>query len=128
MNIYVGNLSPSTTQEAIRKLFKQYGEVNSVNIITALYSGESRGFGFVGMDDKGAREAIVALNTKEVDGHSIKVSSYINGMAVRQVSEVIGKSIPRKRDPRLPRPILGLQTRISKGLVPFHTRRATLSS
>lgn len=105
MNIYVGKLSPSTTQEAIRKLFKQYGEVNSVNIITALYSAESRGFGFVGMDDKGAREAIVALNTKEVGGHSIKASSYINGMAVRQVGEVIGKSIPRKRDPQLPLPI-----------------------
>ncbi len=44
--IYVGNLSPHTTQEEIRNLFKQYGEVDSVDLITDRYSGESRGFGF----------------------------------------------------------------------------------
>jgi RNA recognition motif-containing protein len=74
MNIYVGNLSRSTTEEETRKLFEPYGEVDSVDLITDRFFGESRGFGFVGMGDKGAREAIVALNMKEVGGRNIKVS------------------------------------------------------
>ena len=73
-SIYVGNLSPHTTQEEIRKLFKQYGEVLSVELITDRYTGVSRGFGFVKMSDPGAREAIAALNGKEVGGQSIKVN------------------------------------------------------
>lgn len=74
MNIYVGNLSRSTTEADTRKLFEPYGEVDSVDLITDRYSGEFRGFGFVGMGDKGAREAIVALNMKEVGGRNIKVN------------------------------------------------------
>ena len=74
MNIYVGNLSRSTTEEETRKLFEPYGEVDSVDLITDRYSGEFRGFGFVGMGDKGAQEAIVALNMKEVGGRNIKVN------------------------------------------------------
>ena len=74
MNIYVGNLSRSTTEEETRKLFEPYGEVDSVDLITDRYSGEFRGFGFVGMGDKGSREAIVALNMKEVGGRNIKVN------------------------------------------------------
>ena len=74
MNIYVGNLSRSTTEEETRKLFEPYGEVDSVDLITDRYSGEFRGFGVVGMGDKGAREAIVALNMKEVGGRNIKVN------------------------------------------------------
>ena len=43
MNIYVGNLSRSTTEEETRKLFEPYGEVDSVDLITDRYSGEFRG-------------------------------------------------------------------------------------
>ena len=73
-SIYVGNLSPRTTQEEIRKLFEQHGEVDSVDLITDRYSGESRGFAFVKMNDQGAREAIAALDRKEVDGRTIRVN------------------------------------------------------
>lgn len=72
--IYVGNLSPRTTQEEIRNLFKQYGEVDSVDLITDRYCGGFRGFGFVTMNNNGAREAIAALDKKEVDGQNIKVN------------------------------------------------------
>ncbi|MGH8657752.1 MAG: RNA recognition motif domain-containing protein [Gammaproteobacteria bacterium] len=72
--IYVGNLSPRTTQEEIRNLFTQYGEVESVDLITDRYSGESRGFGFVMMNNNGAKEAMLALDKKEVHGQNIKVN------------------------------------------------------
>jgi RNA recognition motif-containing protein len=42
LNIYVGNLSRSTTEEDTRKLFEPYGEADSVDLITDRYSGESR--------------------------------------------------------------------------------------
>jgi RNA recognition motif-containing protein len=73
-NIYVGNLSLGTTQEEIRKLFEQHGEIDSVDLVTDRYSGESLGFAFVHMPDEGARGAIVGLNCKEVHGHNIKVN------------------------------------------------------
>jgi RNA recognition motif-containing protein len=72
-NIYVGNLSPSTTQEEIRQLFEQYGKVDSVDLITDRYTRAPRGFGFVKMTDEGARKAIAALNMQEVDGRTIRV-------------------------------------------------------
>lgn len=73
-NIYVGNLSPRTTQNEVRNLFTPYGEVDSVNLITDRYSGDSRGFGFVIMTDTGARQAIAGLDRKSVDGQNIKVN------------------------------------------------------
>jgi cold-inducible RNA-binding protein len=72
--IYVGNLSPRVTQEEIRKLFEQHGEVDTVDLLTDRYSGESRGFGFVTMDNNGARAAITALDKTLVDGRNIKVN------------------------------------------------------
>jgi cold-inducible RNA-binding protein len=73
-NIYVGNLSPRTTQEEVRNLFTPYGEVDSVNLITDRYSGDSRGFGFVMMTATAARQAIAGLDRKSVDGQNIKVN------------------------------------------------------
>jgi cold-inducible RNA-binding protein len=74
MKIYVGNLSPRVTQDEIRKLFEQHGEVDTVDLLTDRYSGESRGFGFVTMDNNGARAAITALDKTLVDGRNIKVN------------------------------------------------------
>jgi cold-inducible RNA-binding protein len=72
-NIYVGNLSPRTTQEEIRQLFEQYGQVDSVDFITDRYTGTRRGFGFVNMTDEGSRMAIAALDKQKVDGQTISV-------------------------------------------------------
>lgn len=52
-NIYVGNLSFQTTEDELRRLFSQYGEVQSVNLITDRFTGQSKGFGFVVMDSRG---------------------------------------------------------------------------
>lgn len=74
MSIYVGNLSPTTTEEEVRKLFAEFGTVESVNLLTDRYTGESRGFGFVKMDNKSAQAAIEALDKKSIDGRALKVS------------------------------------------------------
>lgn len=74
-NIYVGNVSYSTTQDKLKELFLAYGEVTSVNVITDRETGRPRGFAFVEMaTDEAASAAIVALNGQEVDGRTITVN------------------------------------------------------
>lgn len=51
MNIYVGNLSYEVTEEELEESFEVFGEVESVNIISDKFSGQSKGFGFVEMPD-----------------------------------------------------------------------------
>ena len=59
MNIYVGNLHFDLNEDEIKKVFEEYGEVNSTKIITDKVSGRSRGFGFVEMaNDDEAKEAV----------------------------------------------------------------------
>jgi len=65
----------SLTEEEVRNMFSEYGEVASVNIITDRYSGQSKGFGFVEMpNDAEAEEAIKALNEAEVNGRNLRVN------------------------------------------------------
>ncbi len=73
-SIYVGNLDPSTTSEEIRALFAEFGEVESVDLLTDRQTGQPRGFGFVKMADSGAEAAIAALNAKSVGGRTLKIS------------------------------------------------------
>ena len=72
-NIYVGNLPFSTNEEEVRKLFGQYGTVDSVNLITDRETGRLRGFGFVEMST-GAAEAMEALNQSEMGGRRLTVN------------------------------------------------------
>lgn len=75
MNIYVGNLSQQATEQELEELFKEFGAVSSVKIIRDMFSGESKGFAFVEMNDKAAgTKAIEANNTKEVKGKKIVVN------------------------------------------------------
>jgi len=74
-NIYVGNLSYEATEEEVRQLFAEFGDVDSVNLITDRETGRLRGFGFVEMsDDAGAKAAIEALNGKEMAGRTLTVN------------------------------------------------------
>ncbi len=73
-SIYVGNIAFSTSEDEIRNLFSQYGEVNSVKFISDRETGRFRGFGFVEMDDASAIEAVRGLNGKEVGGRALKVN------------------------------------------------------
>ena len=75
MDIYVGNLSRTTTQETLRALFEAYGTVSAVKIIMDKFTGQPRGFGFVTMPEQGEAEAaIAALDGQEVDGRAIRAN------------------------------------------------------
>ncbi len=75
MNIFVGNLNYTSTEETIRTLFETHGEVESVRIITDRYSGRSRGFGFVEMpNEEEAQAAIEALDGQEFEERALRVN------------------------------------------------------
>lgn len=73
-NIYVGNLPWSATEEEVRAAFANHGEVISVKLIEDRETGRPRGFGFVEMDDEGARKAIQAVNGTDLQGRTLKVN------------------------------------------------------
>ncbi len=75
MNIYVGNLSWSMTDQDLNDLFTPYGEVGSAKILKDKMSGRSKGFGFVEMaDEDAAKTAIANLNETEVQGRKLIVN------------------------------------------------------
>lgn len=75
MNIYVGNLSPETTEDDLRQAFEAFGQVNAATVIKDKFSGESRGFGFVEMPAKNEAEtAIAEMDGKDLNGSMIKVN------------------------------------------------------
>lgn len=75
MNIFVGNLAYSVTEEDLRSVFEKYGEVTSSNIIMDRTTGRSRGFGFVEMPDKNNAEAAIReLNLAEFQGRAMTVN------------------------------------------------------
>ena len=75
MNIFVGNLAFNTTDQDLRQLFEPYGVVDTINIITDRYTGQSRGFGFVEMaDTRAAQSAIQGLQGKVLGGRTLNVN------------------------------------------------------
>jgi len=72
--MYVSNLSSHVTDEDLRTLFNQYGEVTSAKVISDRETGRSRGFAFVEMADKAGETAMKELNGKQVEGRAISVS------------------------------------------------------
>ncbi len=75
MNIYIGNLAYTVTEDDLRDAFSEFGEVETASIINDKFSGRSKGFGFVDMpNDSEAREAIEAMNNKDLNGRTIKVN------------------------------------------------------
>ena len=75
MNIYVGNLSWSMTDDDLMNLFTEHGTVTSAKILKDKMNGRSKGFGFVEMeDDEAAKAAIAALNEVDVQGRKLIVN------------------------------------------------------
>ncbi|MDR1684900.1 MAG: RNA-binding protein [Desulfovibrio sp.] len=88
-SLYVGNLPWSATEEGIRGLFAEHGNVVSVKLISDRETGRARGFGFVEMDDADAPGAVQALNGAAYEGRNLRVN----------------EAQPREaRPPRQPRP------------------------
>ena len=75
MNIYVGNLSWSMTDDDLMNLFTEHGSVTSAKILKDKMNGRSKGFGFVEMeDDEAAKAAIASLNEVEIQGRKLIVN------------------------------------------------------
>ena len=75
MNIYVGNLAYTLTEDELRDAFSEFGEVANVNLIIDRYTGKSKGFAFVDMpNDKEALDAIDQLNDVDLKGRNMKVN------------------------------------------------------
>lgn len=72
--IYVGNLSYDEDNASLARMFQDFGEVKSAEIVLYRKSGKSRGFGFIEMNEIEANLAIEALNGKEVNGRTLKVN------------------------------------------------------
>lgn len=72
--LYVGNLSYDTTEDGLRELFAEVGEVASVSIVTDRDTNRSKGFAFVEMgSDEAARTAMSTLDGRELDGRNIRI-------------------------------------------------------
>lgn len=71
--LYVGNLPYEIDNNGLEELFAEYGTVESATIIMDRATGRSKGFGFVELDEEGAKAAMEALNGSEVGGRTIKV-------------------------------------------------------
>jgi cold-inducible RNA-binding protein len=75
VNIFIGNLAFTATEEDLRQLFEQYGTVDTINLITDRDTGRARGFGFVEMpDSRAAQSAMQGLQGKDLAGHALTVN------------------------------------------------------
>lgn len=75
MEIFVGNLAPETTEVELTALFKAFGEVHAVQVKRDLFSGVSKGFGFVDMPGRQhSINAIAGLNGKDLHGKPLNVN------------------------------------------------------
>ncbi len=75
MNIHVSNLAYNVTEDDLRTLFSDFGEVSVVNIVKERFSGQPKGFGFVEMlNNSEADKAMKALNGSKLKDQAIKLS------------------------------------------------------
>ena len=75
MNIFVGNLPFTSTDDSLREAFSRFGAVESAQVIMDRETGRSRGFGFIEMsDDNEARDAIAGMNGADLDGRPLTVN------------------------------------------------------
>lgn len=75
MKLYVGNLSFSTSEQRLREIFSEHGDVSSATLVMDRETGRPRGFGFVEFaNDEHAKAAMAALNGKNIDGRDLTVN------------------------------------------------------
>jgi len=74
MKLYVGNLSYELSEDGLKEIFGKIGTVTSATIIKDKFSGRSKGFGFIEMEDEAGARAISELDQTEVEGRKLIVS------------------------------------------------------
>lgn len=75
MNIFIGNLAFTSTDQDLRQLFELYGTVDMSNVMTDCETGHPCGFGFVDMPDRSAaRAAIAGLHGTDLAGRTCTVN------------------------------------------------------
>ena len=75
MKIFVGNISPEVKEDELEKLFAEFGEVESTEIVFDKLTGESRKFGFIKMPNESeATKAIENINGKNLNGKKLRVN------------------------------------------------------
>ena len=72
--LFIGNLPSDTTDNDLQNLFSEYGTVRSSRLVTDVFSGRCKGFGFIEMEGHEARAAIAGLNGKYYNGMPLKVN------------------------------------------------------
>lgn len=72
--LFVGNLASSTKEQELENLFSEFGKVRSLKLVTDVFSGDCKGFGFIEMEGHEARAAIAGLNGKDFNGKPLKVN------------------------------------------------------
>lgn len=71
--MFVGNLPADASEETVRALFSEYGTVRSIHLVTDVFTGKCRGFGFIEMEGHEARAAMAALDGKTFGSKSLRV-------------------------------------------------------
>jgi RNA recognition motif-containing protein len=85
MNIYIGNLSYSTSAAVLQTKFAAFGDTENAKVIKERFSGRSKGYGFIEMPDNSeADQAIKALNGSRLDGSQIIVRPADSGRRRRK--------------------------------------------
>jgi len=72
--LFVGNLPSDATEASVLALFSEFGKVHSIELVTDLFSGRCKGFGYVGMEGHEARAAIAKLSGILFGGKPLRVS------------------------------------------------------
>ena len=72
--MFVGNLPKDASEQSLIDLFSQFGTVRSIHIVTDVFSGMCKGFGFIEMEGHEARAAIAGLNGKHFNGKPLRVN------------------------------------------------------
>ncbi len=72
--VFVGSLSPETTEVELKELFSQFGKVRSIKLAMDVFNGKCKGFGFIEMEGHEARAAIANLNGKMFKDKPLKVN------------------------------------------------------
>jgi len=72
--LFIGNLPTTTDLQELETLFSQFGRVRSSQLITDVFSGKCKGFGFIEMEGHEARAAIAGLNGRDFNGQPLKVN------------------------------------------------------